>query len=50
VSPVRAAVPIVLDSAYALHPERFVTKPPSPPALPEAVWINKPDEETPTTH
>ena len=32
----------VLDDAYAAHPERFVGKPPQPPRLPEAVWINKP--------
>jgi len=32
----------VLDGAYAQHPERFVRKPPEPPRLPEAVWINKP--------
>src|ERR1022692_807483 len=27
---------------YAAHPERFVRKPPQPPALPTAVWINPP--------
>jgi putative transposase len=32
----------VLDAAFAAHPERFVRKPPQPPRLPEAVWINKP--------
>jgi putative transposase len=32
----------VLEGAYATHPERFVRKPPTPPRLPEAVWINKP--------
>jgi putative transposase len=32
----------VLEGAYAAHPERFVHKPPQPPRLPEAVWINKP--------
>jgi putative transposase len=31
-----------LDAAYQLHPERFVRKPPTPPVLPEAVWINPP--------
>ena len=31
-----------LDAAYLLHPERFVRKPPAPPALPTAVWINPP--------
>ncbi len=32
----------VLDTAYARTPERFVRQPPRPPALPTAVWINKP--------
>ena len=32
----------VLETAYAAHPERFVRKPPTPPALPSAVWINPP--------
>jgi len=32
----------VLHAAYAAHPERFVHKPPSPLALPKAVWINPP--------
>jgi len=32
----------VLDAAYAAHPERFVNKPPTPPRLPAAAWINKP--------
>lgn len=31
-----------LLQAYALHPERFVNKPPAPPKLPAAVWINPP--------
>jgi putative transposase len=31
-----------LDIAYAAHPERFVRKPPHPPALPTEVWINPP--------
>ncbi len=31
-----------LLQAYAAHPERFVNKPPEPPSLPEAVWINPP--------
>jgi putative transposase len=34
----------VLDAAYAAHPERFVRKPPAPPSLPTAAWINKPKE------
>jgi putative transposase len=37
---------VVLDAAYAAHPERFVAKPPQPPRLPEAVWINKPIDPT----
>jgi len=32
----------VLLEAYRRHPERFVTKRPTPPRLPEAVWINPP--------
>jgi putative transposase len=36
----------VLDAAYTAHPERFVRKPPTPPALPTAAWINKPEEDT----
>lgn len=32
----------VLDAAFAAHPERFVRKPPVPPELPTAAWINKP--------
>jgi len=35
----------VLDAAYAANPERFVRKPPVPPALPTAAWINKPDNQ-----
>ena len=33
---------VVLNAAYAAHPERFVNKAPTPPLLPEAAWINKP--------
>jgi putative transposase len=40
---------IVLNDAYAEHPERFVRNPPQPPALPTAVWINEPNEEPTTT-
>ena len=39
----------VLTAAYAEHPERFVRKPPQPPKLPTAVWINQPKEDAPTT-
>jgi putative transposase len=35
----------VLDAAFAAHPERFVRKPPVPPKLPTAAWINKPKSE-----
>ena len=34
----------VLTDAYAAHPERFVRKPPDPPALPAASWINPPGD------
>ena len=33
---------LILDEAYAAHPERFVRKPPTVQSLPEAVWINRP--------
>jgi putative transposase len=33
----------VLEAAYGRDPERFVRKPPVPPELPTAAWINKPD-------
>jgi putative transposase len=39
----------VLNAAHADHPERFVRKPPQPPALPAAVRINEPKEDTVTT-
>ena len=34
----------VLTAAYAAHPERFVRKPPEPPEIPSAAWINPPTE------
>lgn len=37
-----AARALVLNAAYARHPERFVRHAPVPPKLPVAVWINKP--------
>ena len=40
----------ILDAAYAAHPERFVRKPPEPPKLPTASWINPPDPTEETTH
>ena len=40
---------VVLNDAFAAHhPERFVRKPPEPPALPTAVWINEPKEDATT--
>ena len=41
---VTTARAVVLDGAYAAHPERFVRKPPQPPKLPTASWINPPDD------
>ena len=38
----RARRATTLEEAYQRTPERFVHRPPTPPALPEAVWINKP--------
>jgi putative transposase len=35
----------VLHSAYEKHPERFVKGIPQPPKIPEAAWINKPQEK-----
>ena len=39
---VQAARGGVLAAAYATHPERFVLRPPAPPKLPAAAWINRP--------
>jgi len=39
---------VTLDIAYRQHPERFVRKPPAPPTIQTATWINKPEEETAT--
>jgi putative transposase len=33
----------VLAAAYGRTPERFVQRPPRPPEMPMAAWINKPD-------
>jgi putative transposase len=38
-----------LDLAYVAHPERFVNARPTPPSLPNAVWINPPPSPTPIT-
>jgi putative transposase len=42
---VHAARSAVLDAAYAANPERFVRRPPTPPPVPAAAWINKPNSE-----
>jgi len=36
----------VLDAAYAARPERFVNGPPKVPSLPQAVWINPPEDKS----
>ena len=36
-----------LSAAWKRHPERFVRGQPEPEPLPQTVWINKPDAETP---
>lgn len=46
----RAARAHVLDAAFAAHPERFVRKPPAPPELPTAAWINKPADTKEVAH
>lgn len=35
-----------LDAAYKAHPERFVNGPPVVQSLPEAVWINPPEDKS----
>jgi putative transposase len=39
---VRAARAHVLAAAYATHPERCLARPPAPPKLPAASWIDRP--------
>ena len=39
---ITAARAVTLAAAYAAHPERFVRRPPTPPEVPTAVWINPP--------
>ncbi len=43
---VLAARQATLLDAYRDHPERFVRRPPQPPALPRQAWINPPVEKT----
>jgi putative transposase len=45
---VSATRSIVLDAAYRAHPERFVRRAPTPPALPAETWINPPAREAAT--
>ena len=40
---VRAQRQLVLDAAYAAHPQRF-RHPPNAPRIPQAAWINQPQE------
>jgi putative transposase len=42
---IHAARALTLAQAYAVHPERFVRRPPTPPELPTAVWINPPSRK-----
>lgn len=42
---ITAARAVTLDAAYAAHPERFVRRPPTPPDVPTAVWINPPTRQ-----
>jgi putative transposase len=46
---IRAHRAEVLDAAYVAHPERFVRHPSTPPTLPKAAWINKPEQEDTAT-
>jgi len=43
---ITAARQDTLLAAYSRHPERFVRRPPRPPLLPEAAWINPPANAT----
>ena len=36
---------LVLDAAFAAHPDRFHGKRPIPPKLPTVAWINDPSRE-----
>lgn len=42
---VQARRALVLTEAYGRTPERFIRRPPQPPALPTAAWINKPETQ-----
>ena len=45
-SEIIAARKQTLFAAYGHHPERFVRRPPAPPVLPRAAWINPPRPKT----
>jgi len=45
---VRDGRQIVLNAAYAAHPERFHAGPPQAPELPSKVWINQPPSKIET--
>jgi hypothetical protein len=43
---VHAARQLTLDHAFRENAERFVKKPPTPPAKPTAAWINPPQPKS----
>ena len=45
---VRARRARILTAAYRQHPERFASRPPTPPELPATAWINPPQKEAAT--
>ena len=49
VDAVHAARQHTLNRAFNANPERFVKKPPAPPAKPTAVWINPPHQKAKPT-
>jgi transposase InsO family protein len=48
VDAVHAARQLILDEAFRQYPERFVKRPPVPPAKPTAAWINPPQSKSQT--
>jgi transposase-like protein len=48
VDAVHAARQLTLDEAFRQSPERFVKRPPVPPAKPSAAWINPPQPKSQT--
>ena len=42
---ITAARGVVLDAAYARHPQRFVRHAPAPPQLADTSWINRPPDD-----